>query len=189
MEVNANGSFGNITVDGSTVYVYRVEQFKTSSYPYYRQIAYGQAADAIFTRVSTNSSGTLWGPWMKVLAGAQTIWTGQTAGSVSIAGQGAAAANSKGIVVEFGMYNTWSNTIILQFTGTQKTSGIGGYMTYWDSSKSGRMSVLDVSAQNVNGNLNITVDQNYMELNIPSSGNVTASSWQTSVYIKRVSLL
>ena len=77
MEVNANGSFGNITVDGSTVYVYRVEQFKTSSHPYYRQIAYGKAADAIFTRVSTNLSGTSWGPWTRlVVKGLSLIWTG-----------------------------------------------------------------------------------------------------------------
>lgn len=71
------GSFNKtIAVDGKTYTIYRVELIKTSTYPYYREIAFGQAVDSIFTRVSTNSSGTSWGPWMRMTPGRKLIWSG-----------------------------------------------------------------------------------------------------------------
>lgn len=71
------GSFNKtITVDGKTYTIYRVELIKTSTYPYYREIAFGQAVDSIFTRVSINSSGTSWGPWMRMTPKRKLIWSG-----------------------------------------------------------------------------------------------------------------
>lgn len=71
------GSFNKaITVDGKTYIIYRVELIKTSTYPYYREIAFGQAVNSIFTRVSTNSSGTSWGPWMQITPRRKLIWSG-----------------------------------------------------------------------------------------------------------------
>lgn len=72
-----SGSFNRtVQCDGLTYAVYRVELIRTSTYPYFREIAYGQAVDSIFTRVSTNSSGTSWGPWIRMTPGRKRLWVG-----------------------------------------------------------------------------------------------------------------